>query len=312
MATESIPALLRRSWQSRQRRQRWQAVRAAQPLTANECGLMACQGIGDHLLVFAFAPAIARQHGWRVRAVTGTPRFRFLRDLFPDPPEFLDWQADPADALLEPTLAGGRWFYAHFPQFELMRAVGYRDFHFLDAYRCRFGLSSDAQAQWPEPPKPEQVAAAAKALEALGLPPGRTVVLGVDARSTPTSGLDQKFWSALAGRLQARGLTPLVNLGPQTPPLPGVASQAIALADFRATVVAAGQVCTTRSGLSDLSCDLPCQRAVLYPDVPYWGGSLRQGTSFAAYGLPHPPLEITAAPERTEETIGTLVRHFAA
>lgn len=312
MPTESIRALLRRSWQARKRIRRWEAIRAAHPLAADECGLIACQGIGDHLLVLAFAEAVERRHGLRVQVIAGNPRFRFLRAAFSSGPEYVDWEAEPSDALLAPTLAGGRYFYAHFPQFELMRAVGYRDFHFLDAYRCRFGLAADAPLQWPAPPKPEQVAAAAKALEAQGLPPGRTVVLGVDARSTPTSGLDQKFWSALASRLQASGLTPLVNLGPQTAPFPGVVAQAIPLAEFRATVVAAGHVCTTRSGLSDLSCDLPCRRAVLYPDVQYWGGSLREGTSFAAYGLPQPPLELTTAPERANETIAALAQHFAA
>lgn len=276
---------------------RWEAFLAANPLGPGEAGLLARQGIGDHWLACAFASEIRKAHGFDVGVVAGNPRYAFIGSLFPKPLRYAGWLESEFDEQRSNVLAAGKFFYAHFPNLDLMRAVGHGGFHFLDAYRCRLGLPMNALPATSRPPSVEELTRACTYLEKNRLPPERTVVLCCDARTTPTTGIDAAFWLGLVARLRADGLTPVLNAGPSTPPLQGVVSLPIALADFRPVVQAAGAVCSVRSGLSDLVCDVPCRRAVVYPDVAYWGGRLHPSTTFSHFGLASPPFEILVRPD---------------
>ena len=285
---------------------RWETFRGENPLGPNEAGLLACQGIGDHWLACAFAREIRNTHGFDVGIVAGNPRYAFIGSLFPKPLRYAGWRESEFDEQRSNILAAGSFFYAHFPNLDLMRAVGHGDFHFLDAYRCRLGLPLDAFPSTSRQPTAEELARAGAYLTENGLPPGRTVVLCCDARTTPTTGIDAAFWLGLVTELRSQGITPVLNAGPSTPPLPGVASLPITLADFRSVVQAAGAVCSVRSGLSDLVCDLTCRRAVVYPDVGYWGGRLHPATTFSRFGLASPPFEIVVRPDAVPAALKTL------
>lgn len=254
--------------------------------------LVADWGIGDHYIVGGFAEAVRRRHGTKVW-MSGRKSMAFLARLYPAIERYVEWPAHEDPKSIDTwEVVRGKPFYAHFPKLELMRAVGYNGFHFLDAYRCRLGLPAAASLTRPCQPSASELAAASLLLEAEGFPPGRTVVLSIEARTTPTDGIDTAFWLALADELQARGLAVLVNAAPTTAVPPGLRSMALPLAAFRPVVQSAGFFCSVRSGLSDLACDLDCPQVVLYPSVRYWSGTLSDGTTFSRFGLTKPPHEI--------------------
>lgn len=261
-------------------------------LGRKECGLIADYGIGDHLIVLAFAEAVSSHHGLTVRAVAGASRFTCLRDLFQDPPEYIPWQGDPLDARWADRLTAGRFYYAHFPGWTIADRIGADGFHFLDAYRMRLSLPPHAGLTPRVQPDEDAVGAARQRLARLGLPAGRTVLMATDSTTTPTGGDHTAFWRALAEALIAHGWTPVVNGGPGTSPLSGLTCLPAPLADVRALAVAAGAVVSIRSGLSDLTCDLHCRRTVVFPDVRWYAGTLQEGTTFSRYGLHDPPVEV--------------------
>lgn len=273
---------------------------------------MADWGIGDHYIVGAFAEAVRRHHGVRVW-MAGRPHLAFVGELYPAVERSVPWPAElDAQAMSAWKVEAGKVFYAHFPKLELMRAVGFRDFHFLDAYRCRLGLPAGASPTRPRLPHAAEVAAAAELLRRHGREPGRTVLLSVEARTTPTDGVDAGFWTALAEDVEATGLQVLVNAGPGTVVPAGLGAADIPLALFRAVATAAGFFCSVRSGLSDLACDLRIPQVVVYPDVSYWAGSLRAGTTFERFGLTKVPQEVTLRPGYDRAEVRAVADYFAA
>ncbi len=276
------------------------------------CLLVADWGIGDHYIVASFAEAVRRHYGLRVW-MAGRAHLGFLGGIYPSVERYFEWPTNrDAQHLSSWTIEGGKVFYAHFPKMELMRAVGFNGFHFLDAYRCRLGLPASANPTRPRLPTGPEMTAAIDFLRSHGLTPGRTVVCSIDARTTPTDGVDAGFWTALANELRAAGLAVLVNSGPSTAIPAGLVSASIELSLFRAVVQAAGGFCSVRSGLSDLACDLRCPQVVVYPDVRYWSGSLLEGTTFGKFGLTKAPYEVVVrAPEQATE-IQAIVGFFAA
>jgi hypothetical protein len=275
------------------------------------CVLVADHGVGDHYIVAGFAETIRRQFGVRVW-MAGRDDLPFMTRLFPAVERYLHWPAKSSRAGLKETrIRGGALFDAHFPGLELMRAVGYRDFHFLDAYRCRFGLPPDAPLSQPARPSEDELREAQAALEAAGIPVGRFVLLCPDARSTPTDGVTPGFWQGVAQGLRAAGLTPVVNTGPGAKAPEGMEDFSAPLQWLRSVAMLSAGVCTVRSGLSDLFCDLPCAQAVVYPEVRYWAGPLRHGTNFQRFGLEHPPHELTVTPASAAQSAREIVALFA-
>ena len=275
------------------------------------CVLVADHGVGDHYIVAGFAEAIRRQFGVRIW-MAGRDDLPFMTRLFPAVERYLQWPAKSSRAgLKEPRIRGGTLFDAHFPGLELMRAVGYRDFHFLDAYRCRFELPPDAQLSQPARPSEDELREAQAALEAADIPIGQFVLLCPDARSTPTDGVTPGFWQGLAQGLRAAGLTPVVNTGPGSKAPEGMAGFSAPLQWLRSVAMMSAGVCTVRSGLSDLFCDLPCAQVVVYPEVRYWAGPLRHGTNFQRFGLARPPHELTVTTASAAQSARKIVALFA-
>jgi len=276
------------------------------------CLLVADWGIGDHYIVGALAEAVRRHHGVRVW-LAGRPHLSFVGELYPAVERSIAWPADlDAQAMSAWKVEAGKIFYAHFPKLELMRAVGFRDFHFLDAYRCRLGLPAGASPTRPRQPNAAELAAAADLLRGCAREPGRTVLFSLEARTTPTDGVDAAFWTALAQDLEAEGLQVLVNAGPGTVVPEGLGAANLPLPLFRAVATAAGFFCSVRSGLSDLACDLRIPQVVVYPDVPYWAGSLRAGTTFERFGLTKAPHEITLRRGYDRAEVKAVAAYFAA
>lgn len=276
------------------------------------CLLVADYGIGDHYIVGSLAEAVRRHYGLRVW-LAGRANLAFIADLYPTVEHYVV-SAPGRDALQADArkIEGGTIYYAHFPELELMRAVGYNGFHFLDAYRCRLGLPASSYQTRPRQPSPVELAAAAQLLRENNYSPGHTVVLSIEARTTPTDGVDANFWKALALELQAQGLQVLVNAGPSTAVPEGLRALALPLAALRAVVQSAGFFASVRSGLSDLVCDLRCPQVVVYPAVRYWAGSLHAGTTFTRFGLTKAPHEVVIAPGYSPEQVQALAIYFAA
>jgi hypothetical protein len=276
------------------------------------CLLVADYGIGDHYIAAGFAAAIRGRYGVRTW-LAGKPHLAFLPELFPAAERFIQWpEAVPRSQLTAKEIKGGDMFLAHFPGLELMRAVGYGGFHFLDAYRCRFGLPASTPLSRPRPPSPEQLQGAAGQLRAAGLDPAATVLVSLEARSTPTTGVGPAFWSGLCAALAAAGLRPLINEAPGTAVPAGLPSLRIPLGEVRAVAQACAAVCSVRSGFSDLVSDLPLRHAVIYADVDYWAGPLLAGTTFSRYGWDLPPREFVVTEARRADRISEIAEFLAA
>jgi len=275
------------------------------------CLLVADWGIGDHYIVGSLAEAFRRHHGLRVW-MAGRGDLAFVGEMYPSVERYFEWpRGKDAQQISAWNVEGGKVFYAHFPKMELMRAVGYNGFHFLDAYRCRLGLPVESNLTRPRPPSPVEIALAKDVLCAHEVAPGRTVVLSIEARTTPTDGVDAAFWVALAAELSAAGLDVLVNGGPSTVVPAGLRSANLTLPMFRAVVQAAGAFCSVRSGLSDLACDLRCPQMVVYPEVRYWSGSLLGGTTFNRYGLTKAPHEVVVQSGQAGSKVPAIAEYFA-
>lgn len=276
------------------------------------CLLVADWGIGDHYLVGALADAVRRQYGVKVW-LAGRANLAFVGDLYPAIERYVEWPKErDAQEKSAWTVESGKIFYAHFPKLELMRAVGYNGFHFIDAYRCRLGLPVSANPTRPRQPLPAELASAGDFLRQHDCTPGGTVVLSVEARTTPTNGVTPAFWTALGRELEAVGLKAIVNAGPTTVVPDGLKGANIPLSLFRAVVQSAGYFCSVRSGLSDLACDLRCPQVVVYPDVRYWGGTLLEGTTFSRFGLTKAPHEVVLRPDYTGADVAAIAAYFAA
>lgn len=276
------------------------------------CLLVADYGLGDHYIVGAFADAVRRQYGVRVW-LGGRANLAFVAGLYPAIERYVELppgrEAAKADAW---KIEGGKIYYAHFPELELMRAVGYNGFHFLDAYRCRLGLPVEAAMTRPRQPNVAELAAAAQLLTENGFSPGRTVMLSIEARTTPTDGVDTTFWISLAQELQGLGLEVLVNAGPTTKIPDGLKSLCLPLVALRPVVQSAGFFCSVRSGMSDLLCDVRCPQVVVYPETKYWAGSLLEGTTFSRFGLTRAPQEILVKLGYTPAEINAIAQYFSS
>ncbi|WP_145928914.1 hypothetical protein [Termitidicoccus mucosus] len=258
--------------------------------------LVADWGIGDHYIVAGLAEAVRERYGLRVW-MAGKARLSFLSGLFPKAERYLDWPTTiKPSTITTPVIRGGAFYYAHFPGLELMRAVGYGGFHFIDAYRCRLGLTPQATLSTALRPSMADVARATDALRACGFDPATTILVSTTTTTTPTSGIEESFWLDLRSELVSAGLRVVLNAALGSQPPPGWESMQIALPDVRATAMACVGVCSLRSGLSDLLCDLPVPHVVVYPQAPYWSGLLQKGTTFARYNLAHPPWEFVVTP----------------
>ena len=281
-------------------------------IPADVCLLVADHGVGDHYIVGGFAEAVRRHHGVRVW-LGGRANLALVAGLYPAIEQYVELppgrDAAKADAW---KIEGGKIYYAHFPELELMRAVGYNGFHFLDAYRCRLGLPAGTTLTRPRQPNAAELAAAAQILRENDFTPGRTVVLSIEARTTPTGAVDANFWTTFAAELREQGLQVLVNAGPATVVPAGLRFLRLPLAALRPVVQSAGFFCSVRSGLSDLICDVRCPQVVVYPAVRYWAGDLLEGTTFSRFGLTKVPREATVKCGYTTAEVRELAQYFSA
>ncbi len=277
---------------------------------ADVCVLVAQHGIGDHYIVAGFAEAVARETNAKVW-LAGRRDLAFLAQLFPAVQSYVHWP-DHMNAEIIMTLqpSPGRYYFAHFPRMDLVRAVGFKDFHFLDAYRVRLFLPEEATLSPARLPTEPELAAARNFLTQHECVPGQTVILNIDARTTALGGVDPRYWTLLASALRAHGLQPLINQGPTTEIAEGMRGAPFALSDYRAIVMAAGAVCSVRSGVSDLVSNLPVPQVVVYPDARYLGGPLIRGTTLTKFGLPQPPFEVLARRGSVQNDVRLISQHL--
>ena len=274
------------------------------------CVLVAQHGIGDHYIVGGFAEAVARRHRTKVW-LAGRRDMAFVSTLYPAVERYLHWPDHmSAESILTAMPGPGRYYFAHFPRMDLARAVGFKDFHFLDAYRVRLRIKAEDELTAARQPGAEELARAREFLARHDCPAGRTVILNIDARTTALGGVDPRYWPLLAAALRTQGLHPFVNVGPSTQLGEGMRGASFTLADYHALVTVAGAVCTVRSGVSDLVSNLPVPQVVVYPDAEYLGGPLIKGTTLAKFGLAQPPLEVLARKGNVQQDIRLIAQHF--
>ncbi len=278
----------------------------------NVCVLVAQHGIGDHYIVGGFAAAVAKRHNVKVW-LAGRKDLAFVADMFPAVERYLHWPDHMrAETIMASRPAAGLYYFAHFPRMDLGEAIGFNGFHFLDAYRVRLRLRPDAELTGAKLPSQDDLNRAHAFLAKHELPAGRTVILNIDARTTALGGVDSRYWPWLAAAFRAHGLHPFVNQGPWTQLSDGLRGAPFPLADYRAIAMAAGAVCSVRSGVSDLVCNLPIPQVVVYPDADYLGGPLIVGTTLAKFGLDRPPLEILARKGNVQQDVRRISEHLEA
>jgi hypothetical protein len=276
------------------------------------CILVAQHGICDHYIVAGFAEAVARKHKVKVW-MAGRRDLAFVADLFPAVQRYIHWPDHMcAESIMTEIPRGGRYFFAHFPRMDLVRAVGFKDFHFLDAYRVRLSLPEEAELSPARQPNAEEIDRARAFLAKHNCPEGRTIILNIDARTTALGGVDPRYWPLLAAAFRVQGLHPLVNKGPTTLVAEGMRGASFTLAEYRAIVMAAGGICSVRSGVSDLVAGLPVPQVVVYPDANYLGGPLIRGTTLTKFGLAQPPFEILARRGNVQNDVRLISEHLAS
>jgi hypothetical protein len=276
----------------------------------NVCVLVAQHGIGDHYIVAGFAEAVAKRHKFKVW-LAGRRELAWVSDLFPAVERYIHWPDHMrAESILTHRPMAGCYYFAHFPRMDLAHAVGFKDFHFLDAYRVRLFLRPEAELSEARLPNPEELARARSFLQQHDCPLGRTVILNIDARTTALGGVDPRYWPLLAAAFRTQGVEPFVNQGPWTQISDGLRGAPFNVADYRAIAMVAGAVCTVRSGISDLVSNLPIPQVVVYPDADYLGGPLIKGTTLTKFGLAVPPLEILARKGNVQQDVRAISQHL--
>ena len=181
-----------------------------------------------------FRRAVAKQHKVKVW-LAGRREMAFVAGLYPAVGRYINWPDHMrAESIMTGKPMGGFYYFAHFPRWELVRAIGYKDFHFLDAYRVRLHLKAEAELSPARLPVPDEIARAREFLTRHGCAPGRTVILNIDARSTAVGGIDPRYWPILAAAIRTQGLHPFVNQGPTTQLADGLREERrFLLADYR-------------------------------------------------------------------------------
>lgn len=276
------------------------------------CVLVAQQGIGDHYIVAGFAEAITRKHKIKVW-MAGRKDLAFIAKLFPAVQNYITWPDHlNAESIMTTIPCGGSYFFAHFPRLDLARAIGYKNFHFLDAYRVRLSLPEEAELSTANLPSNDELIKARDFLAKHKCPVGKTIILNIDARTTAVGGVDSRYWPLLASALRVHGLYPLANIGPKTQIHDGMRGAPLELSEYRAIVMAAGGICSVRSGISDLVSGLPVPQVVVYPDTRYQGGPLIRGTTLSKFGLTSSPLEIIASRGNSKNNILLIAKHLAS
>ncbi|MEW6335898.1 MAG: hypothetical protein ACOY3Y_20080 [Acidobacteriota bacterium] len=238
-------------------------------LLADEWGISPAPHLGDTYFTCALAEAFLRAHGGRRVLVIVPPRLFPLLSLFPA------GRIDPVDpATVEVPFRQGLGFRPGEP-FHL-RPVMHLG-HFSTVYRGRevpFTQTYHDLLELPFPsfarPQvgPEIRAAAARRLEAAGLPRGRTVVLfplSFSLTSFPVS-----LWTAIAGRFAERGLAVATNVAAEGDfCLPGTAPLVIPVDELIPICELAGTAVAARSGVCDVLSSARVDLRILY-QRPEW------------------------------------------
>jgi len=239
-------------------------------LSPDEWAIAPAPAVGDTFLTCSLAEAfLARRGGRRVRVVV-PKRFWSLLSIFPDariapldPDELAVPLADP------PGIGPDVPFHVHpmklADRFGLVYAG--RTIPFTRPYHDMFELPFPSFAR-PRVPGPVRDAAAER-FRALGLPPGRTVILVPIGHSLATFSVP--FWVELASRFIAIGFAVVTNVAsheterciPGTGPLSCPVGELIPIAELAGTVVA------SRSGVCDLLSSARIDLRILYHRPQY-------------------------------------------
>jgi hypothetical protein len=115
-------------------------------------------------------------------------------------------------------------------------------------------------------------AAALDRMHALGLAPGRTVILAPNSSSQRN--IYAGLWQCIADTLGSRGFTVATNCGPKESAIPGTVALDISLSELYAAVELAGYLITARSGVCDLCATAKTAMHILWADqvLSAWPG----------------------------------------
>ena len=157
----------------------------------------------------------------------------------------------------QPIMAHPQWHGAghDFHQFaELFAYPGRGGLTFADWFRLMLRLGWDTELSKPNIPDEWRAAANAYA-DQIGMTEGKSIILFPDNNSQAP--LPDAFWSQLAERLSAEGLTVFTNMagnrhGPRTVPLPGTSGVHITLANVIPLVERAGRFVSMSNGMSSM------------------------------------------------------------
>ncbi len=174
-----------------------------------------------------------------------------------------------------------RIIYAIFPE-EIIRALGYKGFNLMDAYKTLFKLPFDVTPATPRAGTAREIEDAAAFLQRHDLPEGRSAIIAPEANSSP--GLDIAFVTTLAEKLRSEGFKIYIH-SLKGMKIPETMTGAIPLGIFRHVTERAGMLISVRSGLCDILSGSKCKLIVLYPKVRWHFGTLYDETNLRSLGL---------------------------
>ena len=282
-------------------------------LRENELGLLCPCGIGDTYFACALAAEISRANNNLPIVAVVKQNHRDIPQLFPDSiARIVTYQSRQIvnSVAWSRNLAPGKLFFAH-PSVKLagnscdLDIIGYKKLNLLDLYKFAFQLDIAAPLSSPKVPE-DNIDAARQRINDYGLPLGQTVILAPDSNTTPNFS-DLKaydFWQLLSQQLLDCGYTvvALTNKSrdflPQIPRVDFPLIEAIPFAEM------CGWVIASRSGLCDLLATAKTKLTILYPDCPWYSGTVYSCSSLSLMGLSKSVTEI-AIPDSSpaQETI---------
>jgi hypothetical protein len=264
------------------------------PLGDDEWGLMFPHGIGDLYITCGYARAIRAAYGGTGFVTYVKPSVPYVATLFDAVTRVVPVTDFDMKNLQQPYLFEKGRLVSIFPVQRFWNMIGYKGFHFLDYFCLFYGLPFGTLPDAPRPQTKVELETARGVLSALGVRPGRTVLLAPHAVSTAKVHPD--LWSQLTLALKARGFDVVLNSPPGD--VPASAAPAIASASNAGAVPvdvpiegafalgeAAGWVISLRSGFCDLLAHSPCRLTVVYPDMVHKGGPFIDGFGFRNSGL---------------------------
>lgn len=258
----------------------------------NEYCFVISFGIGDAYWVLANLGEFVKRHPKSVFSVVFTnPRHAQLLQLFPClVPRRVICRSDLDLSSFDSNFFGtGRPLLVHPSAFmpeATLSLLGYKGFTLRDVYKLLLNIPLSATESVPVVPTEARRMAMKKFAE-LKLKEGRTVLIAPFAQSISGHFVSDSFWKDIVATYNTRGFDVVFNDVNNW----GAAVQ-LSLLETIPFVELCGYFVGVRSGLCDLLISAKAKKIVLYPEMKWYSGSLKSGSTLSNPGGEHDLVEL--------------------